>query len=192
MDTTSELRTDNLADTLRAGAKIGYPLVLKTCGGDLHKTERDGIRLGVASESELSDAYRDFESRLGPQVLVQEMIPAGAELILGVVNDPQFGPLLTIGTGGIFVEVLNDVTMLALPTTSDAVEQALLELRGAPLLLGARGRTPVDVKIVVRAAMGLAALGLDLADAVAEIDVNPLTVLPDRAVVVDALIIPKQ
>ena len=192
LNTTSELRTDNLADTLRAGAKIGYPLVLKTCGGELHKTEHDGIRLGIASESELSDAYRDFETRLGPQVLVQEMIPAGAELILGVVNDPQFGPLLTIGTGGIFVEVLNDVTMLALPTTSDAVEQALLGLRGAPLLLGARGRAPVDVKAVVRTAMGLAALGLDLADAVAEIDVNPLTALPDRAVVVDALIIPKQ
>ena len=191
LTTTTELRTDNLSDTLRAGAEIGYPLVLKTCGGELHKTEHDGVRLGIANESELKTAYRDFEARLGPHVLVQEMIPAGAELILGVVNDPQFGPLLTIGTGGIFVEVLKDVTMLTLPTTSDTVERAVLGLRGAPLLLGARGRAPVDVKAVVRAAMGLAALGLDMADAVAEIDVNPLTALADRAVVVDALIIPK-
>jgi len=192
LNTTAELRADNLADTLRAGEEIGYPLVLKTCAGELHKTEHDGIRLGIASDNELSDAYRDFERRLGPQVLVQEMIPAGAELILGVVNDPQFGPLLTVGTGGIFVEVLKDVTMLTLPTTSQAVEQAVLGLRGAPLLQGARGRPPVDVKAVVRAAMGLAALALDMADAVAEIDVNPLTALADRAVVVDALIIPKQ
>lgn len=191
LSATREVRTDTLADTLRAGGKIGYPLVLKTCSGELHKTEHDGIRLGIMNESELGAAYRDFEARLGPQVLVQELVPAGTELILGIVNDPQFGPLLTIGTGGIFVEILKDVTMLTLPTRSEVVEKAVLALRGAPLLLGARGRPPCDVKAVVRAAMGLAALALDLGDEISEIDVNPLIALADRAVVVDALIVPK-
>jgi hypothetical protein len=166
-------------------------VALKTAGGDLHKTEHGGVRLDLANADELATAYRDFEARLGPQVLVQEMIEEGAELILGIVNDPQFGPMLTLGTGGIFVEVLEDVRMLALPTTSDAVRQALLGLRGVALLQGARGRSPADLEAVTLAAMGLAALASDLGDLIAEVDVNPLRALPNRAVVVDALVIPK-
>ena len=144
-------------------------MALKTAAGGLHKTEQDGVRLDLRASDPLAAAYRDFEARLGPEVLVQEMAPDGAELILGVVNDPQFGPMLTLGTGGIFVEVLKDVRMLRLPTTPDAVREALSGLRGAALLRGARGLAPAD-----------------------EIDVNPLVALPDRAVVVVALIVPKR
>ncbi|HEY5656714.1 MAG TPA: acetate--CoA ligase family protein [Myxococcota bacterium] len=188
---TEELRTDSLDETLRAAGEIGYPIALKTAGGDLHKTERGGVRLGLANPEDLAAAYRDFESRLGPRVLVQQMIPPGVELILGLVNDPQFGPLLTVGLGGIFVEVFKDVRMLMLPTAPDAVREALLGLRGAALLHGVRGRPAVDLEAAVRAAMGLAALAEDLGDRIAEIDVNPLVALPDGAVVVDALIVPK-
>ena len=103
----------------------------------------------------------------------------------------QFGPRLTVGTGGIFVEILKDVRMLVLPTSADAVREALLSLRGAPLLHGVRGRPAADVEAIVRAALGLSALATDLGSSIAEIDVNPLVALPDRAVVVDALIVPK-
>jgi acyl-CoA synthetase (NDP forming) len=191
LTTTREIPADSLDEVLRAADEIGYPVVLKTAAGDLHKTERDGVRLDLASAEQLGTAYRDFEARLGPRVLVQQLIPAGADLILGFVDDPQFGPMLTIGTGGIFVEVLEDVVMLMLPTTPDTVRNALSRLRGASLLRGVRGRPPADVEAVVAAAMGLAALASDLADRIAEIDVNPLIALPDRAVVVDALIVPK-
>jgi hypothetical protein len=119
------------------------------------------------------------------------MIPPGVELILGVVNDPQFGPMLTLGLGGIFVEVFKDVRMLMLPTTPDAVERVLLNLRGAALLHGVRGRPPVNRGAIVRAVMGLAALAEDLGDLISEIDINPLIALPDEAVIVDALIVPK-
>jgi acyl-CoA synthetase (NDP forming) len=192
LDTTREIRAVSLDEALRAADEIGYPVALKTAAGGLHKTEQDGIRLDIRASDPLASAYRDFEARLGPEVLVQEMVPDGAELILGVVNDPQFGPMLTLGTGGIFVEVLKDVRMLRLPTTPDAVREALSGLRGAALLRGARGRAPADEKSVLRAAMGLDALAADLGDLIAELDVNPLVALPDRAVVVDALVVPKR
>jgi acyl-CoA synthetase (NDP forming) len=185
---TREIRAAAESDVLRAAEEIGYPVALKTCA-DQHKTERGGVRLDLANSEILAAAYADFVARLGPEVLVQEMVPAGTELILGAVHDPQFGPMLTLGTGGIFVEVLDDVSMLTLPTTPDAVRAALSGLKGASLLAGARGRPPADLDAVVQAAMGLGALALDLGDLIAEIDVNPLVALPDRAVVVDALIV---
>jgi acyl-CoA synthetase (NDP forming) len=191
LTTTREIRADTLAETLHAGEEIGYPIALKT-STDLHKTERGGVRLGIADRDELSEAYTDFEKRLGADVLVQQMIPQGTELILGVVNDPQFGPMLTLGTGGIFVEVLKDVSMLTVPTTPDAIRKVLMRLRGAALLKGARGKAPADIDAIVHAVMGLSALAEDLGESISEIDVNPLVALPDRAVVVDALIIPKE
>ncbi|HXV35761.1 MAG TPA: acetate--CoA ligase family protein, partial [Myxococcota bacterium] len=153
LDVTREVRTDSLAGALAAADQIGFPVALKTCA-DLHKTERGGVRLGIAGRGELSEAYADFEKRLGAEVLVQQMIPPGTELILGVVNDPQFGPMLTLGTGGIFVEVLRDVSMLTVPTTPDAVRAVLKRLRGAALLEGARGRPRADLDAVVKAVMG--------------------------------------
>jgi acyl-CoA synthetase (NDP forming) len=191
LTTTREAAVSNLDAALKAANEIGYPVALKTCG-DLHKTENDGVRLGLAGPDELTEAYRDFADRLGAEALVQEMIPPGTELLLGIVCDPQFGPMLTLGTGGIFVEVMKDITMLVLPTHPDTVREALLSLRGAALLQGARGKPSADLKAVVDAAMGLATLAMDLGEWIAEIDINPLVALPDRAVVVDALIVPKK
>ena len=122
LETTKEFAVSSLAEAQRAAEEIGYPVALKTAAGDLHKTERNGVLLGIANPEALATAYRDFEARLGARVLVQEMIPDGCEIILGLVFDPQFGPMLTLGTGGIFVEVLKDFRMLALPTTAGAVE----------------------------------------------------------------------
>ena len=189
LTTTREVPVASVDEALRAAEKIGYPIVLKTAAGELHKTERRGVLLDLASADEVAQAYRDLERRLGPRVLVQEQVPPGVELILGIVGDPQFGPLLCVGSGGIFVEILADSRLLVLPTTGDEIRLALAGLRGAPLLRAARGRAPADLEAVVRAALGLSALACDLGDRIAAIDVNPLVVLPDRAVVVDALIV---
>lgn len=190
--TTRERAVERLEDALEAAAEIGYPVAMKTAAGDLHKTERGGVVLGLADADALAAAYRDLDARLGPRVLVQEMVPDGCELLLGLVTDPQFGPMLTIATGGIFVEVLKDFRMLPLPTSASEIGRALASLRGAPLLRGVRGRPAADLDAVVRAALSLAALAADLGDRIAEIDVNPLVALPDRAVVVDALVVPKK
>jgi len=189
--TTPERRATDAEAVLRAAAEIGYPVVLKTDEGDLHKSERGGVRLDLATPEQLADAYRDLAERLGPRVLVQQMVPPGVELILGIVSDPQFGPLLTLGSGGVLVEVWKDVRMRMLPTTAEAVERGLRSLRGAALLDGVRGRPPADVGAVVDAALRLSALALDLGDHIDAVDVNPLIALPDGAVVADALIIPR-
>jgi acyl-CoA synthetase (NDP forming) len=118
------------------------------------------------------------------------MAPSGVELILGMVNDAQFGPMLVIGMGGVLVEVMRDSKLLLLPTTETAVRQALLSLRGAKLLQGVRGRPAVDVEAVVVAAMKLAALTADYAHTLAAIDINPLIVHTNGAIAVDALVIP--
>ena len=181
----------SLNEALRIAERIGYPAALKTAAGVIHKSDRGGVRLNLRDAASLAVAYRELESRLGPRVLVQQMVPDGVELILGLVSDAQFGPMLALGMGGIFVEVRQDARLLVLPTTRAAVRGALRSLRGAGLLNGARGQPPADVEAVVDMAMRIAALAADLGDRIAALDVNPLIALPDSAVAVDALIVPR-
>jgi acyl-CoA synthetase (NDP forming) len=190
--TPAEAIATSLKDALQVAEQIGYPVALKTGAGQLwHKSDRGGVRLNLRTAAELSEAYRDFETRFGPRVLVQEMAAEGAELILGLVNDPQFGLMLTIGMGGIFVEVMKDSRLLMLPTTRTEVRESLLSLRGAALLKGARGRASLDVEAIIDAALRLAALAADLGDLIAALDINPLIALPAGVVAVDALIVPQ-
>jgi acyl-CoA synthetase (NDP forming) len=191
LTTTHEIPVASADEAIRAADRIGYPVALKTAGGELHKTDRGGVVLGLGDSGAVESAYTEMAERLGPMALVQEMVPEGTDLLLGMVNDPQFGPMLTLGTGGIFVEVLEDVRMLKLPTTASAVMEALESLRGVALLRGARGRPAADLGAVTKAALGLADLALDLSDSIQEIDINPLRALADRAVVLDALIVRK-
>lgn len=181
-----------VADALHAAECIGYPVALKTAEGELHKSDKGGVKLNLQNEQQLTIAYQELESTFGARVLVQEMIPRGVELILGIVNDPQFGAMLAIGLGGIFVEVFKDSRLLLLPTTRDSVRDALLRLRGAKLLQGARGQPAVNMDAIVDAAMGLADLAQAHADEISAIDINPLIALPDRAVAVDALVVFKK
>jgi acyl-CoA synthetase (NDP forming) len=190
LPTPTEYPATTLAEALQAAAHIGYPIALKTAAGDLHKSERAGVCLNVRDAAQFSEVYQDFATRLGPQVLVQEMVPLGVELLLGAITDPQFGPMLVLGLGGIFVEVLDDSRLLLLPTEADTIREALRALRGAALLAGVRGRPPIDLDAIVEAALRLADLMEDLGDLIAEIDLNPLIALPQGALVVDALIVP--
>ena len=106
---------DGLAEALVAAEKIGYPVALKTAAPEIaHKTEAGGVRLGLADPQELTDAYEDLTSRLGPMVTVAAMAPAGVEVALGIVSDPTFGPLVLVAAGGILVELLHD-RALAMP-----------------------------------------------------------------------------
>jgi acyl-CoA synthetase (NDP forming) len=181
----------SLAEALAVAKEIGYPVAIKTVAGELHKSDQGGVQLNITDAASLAKIYREFEARFGPRVLVETMVPAGVELLLGLVNDPQFGPLLVLGTGGIFVEVLRDHRLVMLPTTPTRVREALLGLRGAALLKGVRGHPAVDIEAVIDAAMRLSALAADLGDLIAEVDINPLIALPTGAVAVDALIVPK-
>lgn len=189
--TPAEAVATSLAEAIHAAEMVGYPVAVKTAAGQLHKSDRGGVRLNVKDAAGLTESYFDFEVRFGPRVLIQQMVPAGVELLLGLVNDAQFGLMLALGMGGIWVEVLRDHRLLLLPTTPAAVREALLSLRGAALLTGVRGQPAVDVEAVVDTAMRLSALVADLGDLIAEVDINPLMALPSGAIAVDALIVPK-
>jgi acetate---CoA ligase (ADP-forming) len=182
---------NSLSDALRAASEIGYPVALKTASGELHKSDKGGVKLNLQNTDKLTTAYKSLAESFGPRALVQEMIPSGVELILGIVNDVQFGPMLAIGLGGILVEILKDSRLLMLPTTRQDICHVLMNLRGAKILQGARGQAPANLDAIVDAAMALSAFAYEYGDEIAAVEINPLIALPDRAVAVDALIIKK-
>ena len=187
----AEKIAETLDDALAAAERIGYPVVLKTAEGLLHKTDSGGVALDLHNGDAVRQGYESLAARFGPRVLVQKMHPRGIELILGLVNDPQFGMFLSVGFGGVFVEVFEEVRLLALPTTAARIRSAFGSLRGSALLSGVRGGPPVNMDAVVAAALALADFAADAAELITEVDVNPLIAYPDGAVAVDALIIPK-
>jgi acetate---CoA ligase (ADP-forming) len=178
-------------DARAAAAELGYPVVLKTAApGVGHKSDVDGVRLGLAGPDELDEAYRDLAARLGPQVVVARMAPPGVEIALGVVRDATFGPLVLVAAGGVWVEVLGD-RRLAMPPLDKARARRLVDgLRVRPLLDGMRGDAPSDVDALADAVANLSRLAIDLGAELAALDVNPVVVSAGGCVAVDALVVP--
>jgi acyl-CoA synthetase (NDP forming) len=186
------VRADSLEDAIEAAERLGFPVAVKTASpGVQHKSEVGGVRLGVKDSPSLGDAYADLERRLGPQVTVAPMAPPGVEIALGIVRDPQFGPLVLVGAGGVLVEIMRD-RRLAIPPLDEARARSMidrLELR--PLLDGVRGGQSADVDGVARAIVAISWLAHDLAEHLEALDANPLICGPNGCVAVDALVIPQ-
>ena len=179
---------DSAAAALAAAAAIGYPVVLKTDEPAIpHKSDAGGVVLGVDGPAELAAAYRDLAARLGRRVLVCETVPPGTELALGVARDPDLGPLVVVGAGGVLVELLADRAVRLPPVNEEQGRRMIGGLRAARLLAGVRGAPPADTAAVIRAITGLSALAIELGDELAALDVNPLICGPAGAVAVDAL-----
>ncbi len=198
---TRERLCRSLSESIAAAEEIGYPVALKVMSPDiLHKTEAGVVALRVRDEEELRNTYgRILEKaekfRPGARVrgvLVQEMVSGGQECIVGVRRDPVFGPVIAVGLGGIFVEVLKDVSLRLAPVDRQTVLSMLQELDGLPLLQGARGTPPRDVEALVSLVQSVSRMALNEPDLV-ELDVNPVMVLEQGrgAVAVDALIVRK-
>jgi acyl-CoA synthetase (NDP forming) len=181
------------AEALSAAAEIGYPVVLKTDEPAIqHKSDAGGVALGLTGPGELAEVYAVMSARLGPRALVCESVPAGVELALGLARDPELGPLLVVGAGGVLVELLAD-RAVALPPVSDLQARALVGgLRAARLLAGVRGAAPASMDAVAASITGLSQLAVELGDELEALDVNPLICGPDGAVAVDALAIPRR
>jgi acyl-CoA synthetase (NDP forming) len=181
-----------LASVLAAAADIGYPVVLKTDEPRiLHKSDVGGVVLGVGSPEALEAAYNDLASRLGSRVLVCRPVSPGVELALGIATEPELGPLLVVGAGGVLVELLADRRVALPPVSAEQAAELLADLRVRALLDGARGAPPADIDAVVRALQGLSDLAEELGDHLEALDVNPLICGPEGAVAVDALAIPR-
>ena len=182
---TREDLAKSAQDAVAIAKRIGYPVAIKVQSPDIsHKTDAKAVRLKIASDAELAAAYDEIlrnaksyksEARI-EGVLVQEMVGDGVEAILGVTNDPLFGPAVMFGLGGIFAEVLKDVSFRLAPVTESVARDMVQEIAGYKVLAGARGKPPADVDALVDAIVRLSALAVDLKDHVAELDINPLFV----------------
>jgi acetyl-CoA synthetase len=170
---------------------VGFPVVVKAVSDTLaHKTEAGGVRLNLKTAAEVQAAVAAM-GHLASEFLVEQM--AGdvvAEIIVGINRDAQFGLALTLGSGGVLVELLKDTTTLLLPVSHGDIRTALQGLKSWPLLNGYRGKAPGDVEALIDAVSAIAAYAKAHADRLLELDVNPILVLPaDHGVIaVDALI----
>ena len=167
---------------------IGYPVVLKIESADIaHKTEAGGVKIGIQDEAALRLGYQEIlrnaqshqPNAIIAGVVVQEMIRGGKEMIVGMSRDAQFGPVIVVGIGGIFVEVLQDVAMRVAPLTKGDALDMIGELKGYRLLQGMRGEPASDIDALAEALCRFSRLAMDAPDEIAEIDVNPLVVLEE-------------
>ncbi|MEV7319455.1 acetate--CoA ligase family protein [Streptomyces sp. NPDC093970] len=184
------------AAAVRAAGLVGYPVVMKASGAQIaHKTELGLVKVGLTSASQVRDAYREltdiarYEGVALDGVLVCQMVERGVEMVVGVTHDALFGPTVTVGLGGVLVEVLHDAAVRVPPFGEEQARDMLAELRGRALLDGVRGRPPADLEALVEVVLRVQRMALELGDQLAELDINPLMVLPEGqgAVALDAL-----
>jgi acyl-CoA synthetase (NDP forming) len=185
---------------VRAAKQLGFPVVMKVSSPDLlHKSDVGVVEVGVASAAEVRSTYDELLRRARKAdrraridgVLVCETVRGGVDTLVGVSTDELFGPVVTVGLGGVFVEVFGDVTFRVPPFSADEARRAAYELQGSALFGGARGQPPVDVDALVDTVMKVQRLALDLAGDVRELDINPLVIRPRGAVALDALVVKK-
>jgi acetyltransferase len=180
-----------IAETQERAAEIasemGYPVVLKIASPDiLHKTDVGGVKVGLGNPTDVRDAFELMTYRAQrylPEArlwgcLVQKMVPSGLEILIGMNRDPQFGPLVTFGLGGIYVEILKDVAFRVAPYAREEVNEMLSEIRTSALLDGVRGEPPVDREAIIDAIMRVGQLVIDFPE-IAELDINPFVVYPE-------------
>lgn len=169
---------------------------MKASGAQLaHKTELGLVKVGLTSASQVRDAYREltdiarYESIDLDGILVCQMVGRGVEMVVGVTRDDLFGPTVTVGLGGVLVEVLNDTAVRVPPFGEQEARSMLADLRGRALLEGVRGALPADVDALVEVVLRVQRMALELDGDLAELDINPLMVLPrgQGAVALDAL-----
>ena len=184
---TREVRAYSLVEAIEASATIGFPLALKLESPHIpHKTDAGVVRLDIRNVEQLSAAYGEIAANSlqnsprsqGSPVLVQEMVTGGVEVIVGLSQDAQFGPIILFGLGGTLVEVYHDVTMRACPISEKDAREMVRDVRGAKLLNGFRGGPEGDVEALVDVLLSVSRIAVELAHRKPDLDINPLMVLP--------------
>jgi 3-hydroxypropionyl-CoA synthetase (ADP-forming) len=182
-------------ESIKKANELGFPLVAKIVSPQiLHKTDLGGLRVGLSSEEEVRQTFTDLYTRLSNQyevkgVLLEKMVPQGIELIVGLQNDSQFGPVIMVGLGGIYTEIFKDVVFRILPITNADATNMIEDLRGKQILKGFRGADPINIEMLSDALVKIGKLGTDMAAYYESIDFNPVIAYPNDYYVVDAKII---
>ncbi len=186
------VRTED--EAIAAATDMGYPVVLKGSGEAMsHKTELDLIALDLKDEQSLKEAFGEFKNRQDITVeefLVQQMVKGNRELMAGLKRDPQFGPCVMFGLGGIMAEVLEDISIRVAPLSEFDAMDMMDDIRAKKILNAFRGKPPVDRAALAQLLMALGKLGLEN-ETVTEIDINPVKLVDGKPVAVDALIVLK-
>jgi succinyl-CoA synthetase beta subunit len=189
---TKVVLVDDIENLLMAIEKIGYPLVIKGCARGLsHKTETGLVRLDIRNETEALSAYKDLMGRMQgeeKQVIVQQMVKGQRELMVGMIRDPQFGPCVMFGLGGVFTEVLNDSVFRVAPLEKKDAFEMVAEIKGRRILEDFRGMKSVDKKELAQILVSVGQIGLEN-DRIKEIDINPIIITAGKPIAVDALVI---
>jgi acyl-CoA synthetase (NDP forming) len=177
--------------------EINFPIVMKIISSDIvHKTDAGGVKVGIKDEKEAKTAYQDImykvkkykkEAKISG-VITYSMIPQGTEIIIGVMKDPHFGPVIMFGLGGIFVEILKDISFRILPLEERDAEEMIAEIKGYQILKGIRGETPKDIQSIRDVLMKISQLVMENPE-IKEIDLNPVFVFNQGLQVVDARMI---
>ncbi len=185
------------AEAAAAAEKAGFPVVLKIVSPNVtHKSDVGGVKVGVGSAAEVQAAFEEIIASVEKHepaatidgVAVQKMAPSGTEIIVGMSKDPQFGPVLMFGLGGIFVEVLKDVAFRIVPLEPKDAREMIREIKGFPVLQGVRGQEPADLDAIAELLLKLSAF-VEEHPEIEELDLNPVFAYADGAIAVDARIV---
>ena len=189
---TREILISNIQGLTKAITQIGFPLVLKGCSPEIsHKTERGLIKIDIRNEAEARTAFDEIMNELSETddgVLVQEMVQGHRELVAGLIRDLQFGPCVMFGLGGIFTEILRDITFRIAPIEKRDAMEMMHEIKGHKILEGIRNMDAVDIDRLAEILINVGQIGLEN-EAIKEIDINPLVISGSKPLAVDALII---
>ena len=184
-------------EAVKFANEIGYPIVLKIASPDIiHKFDVGGVMLNLKNQAEVKDAYNQILANVKRHksdakiigIVIQEMAAPSTEVIVGATKDPQFGPALMFGLGGIFVEVLKDVTFRIAPITEEDAREMITEVKAYPILKGYRGQPPADIEAIVKILLNTSKLVMGHQE-IKELDLNPIIVYEKGAKTVDARII---
>jgi acyl-CoA synthetase (NDP forming) len=183
---------DNVADLFKAAAKIGYPVVIKGCSADIsHKTEKGLIRVDVRNDEEASSAFKEITAAMDgadTSVLVQQMVKGQRELVVGLTRDPQFGPCVMFGLGGVFTEVLKDTAFRIAPLEKRDALEMMQEIKAHEILEAVRGMAPADKDMLAEILITVGQIGIEN-EVIKDIDINPLIISDGKPVAVDALVV---
>jgi acyl-CoA synthetase (NDP forming) len=194
---TKFMTAKNAPEAARFAERIGYPIVMKIVSPDIiHKFDVGGVMLNLKTSQEVESAFNKISENVKKHlpkaritgITVQEMAPASTEVIVGEIKDPQFGQTLMFGLGGIFVEILKDVTFRIAPITEQEAKEMITEVKAYPLLQGYRGQPPADIDAIVKILLATSKLVMEHPE-IKELDLNPVMVYKKGAKTVDARII---
>lgn len=189
---TREIETADEKEILTAAKEIGYPLVMKACAPDLsHKTERGLVRVDIRNDEEAVSAFREMMAEVkddGATVLVQEMVRGSRELVVGLTRDSQFGPCVMFGLGGIFTEILKDVSFRVAPIEKRDALEMMQEIKARKILGAIRGMPAADLDRLADILIKIGNIGLE-EESIQEIDINPLILSDSQPIAVDALVV---